>query len=73
MANKRGIKSLTNFALDNGWDVDRTGRGHLRFKGPEGQLVFSAGTPSDYRTLYNTAAKLRRAGLDVPHSGGWKA
>ena len=29
-------------------------------------------TPSDWRSLENCKAELRRAGLDVPHRGGTK-
>jgi hypothetical protein len=67
----RGIakdyKPLVAVAQEQGWDVSIGGGGHLRFQSPEGELVFTAQTPSDRRSLLNAKACLRRAGLDLPH------
>lgn len=43
--------------------VERTRR-HYRVVTPSGQAVIVAGTPSDPRSLKNTIADLRRAGVD---------
>jgi len=52
-------------ARRQGWTVTRTGHNHLRFRSPTGELVHTGMTPSDRRSVYNTAAELRRAGLDL--------
>lgn len=68
----RGInkeyKPLVALAQEQGWDVRIGSGGHLRFESPRGQLVFTAQTPSDRRSLLNARACLRRAGLDLPHT-----
>lgn len=57
-------RSLIDHAQANGWTVTRTKGDHLRFQGPQGQLVFGASTPSDAkRALKNTESLLRRRGL----------
>jgi hypothetical protein len=42
--------------------------GHIRFTHSVGALVFTAGTPSDWRSTLNAKAELRRCG-----HGGLKA
>ncbi|MFT4471394.1 hypothetical protein ACMX2H_15940 [Arthrobacter sulfonylureivorans] len=46
--------------------MKRTRRGHLVFCPPEGQVIYTSGTPSDARAWKNVRAQLRRAGLDIP-------
>jgi predicted RNA binding protein YcfA (HicA-like mRNA interferase family) len=66
-ATRREYQALVELAEAQGWEVTQNGGGHLRFQGPEGQLVFTAQTPSDHRSIKNATSFLRRAGLDVPH------
>lgn len=53
-----------------GFEATRTGRCHLKFRhsDPRVQLAYSPGTPSDYRSLRNSLAMLKRrvreAGLE---------
>jgi hypothetical protein len=44
-----------------GWALELTGSGHVRWKGPRGELVISACTPSDWRAKKHLKARLRRA------------
>lgn len=46
-----------------GWEVRQTNGGHFALRGPDGQLIHTAKTPSDSRGLNNTEARLRRAGF----------
>lgn len=60
------MRSLLADLRAQGWRVSRTKRrGHLRLEGPNGQLVFSGGTPGDHRAYLNLRAQLRRAGAIV--------
>ncbi|MCP4307767.1 MAG: hypothetical protein GY788_23420 [bacterium] len=40
-------------------------RGHLKVRCPNGRLVVVPSTPSDTRSIKNTAAHLRRNGADL--------
>lgn len=60
------LRPLVRAAIAAGWTVTKTGGGHLRFRSPTGALVFAPSTPSDHRSVKNTAAELRRHGLDLP-------
>lgn len=58
------LKPLVQAAEKQGWTLDYTKRGHLKLVPPTGGTpVYAAGTPSDWRSVKNTAAMLRRAGV----------
>jgi hypothetical protein len=64
----RTLRDLIVFAEANGWRVVPSARQHPLFYSPDGEtIVTGSGTPSDFRSLRNLIALLRRAGLDVPH------
>ena len=55
-----------------GWTLVK-GRKHHKLVPPPGtdaRWINLAATPSDRRAAANTAARLRRAGVPVPHRGG---
>lgn len=56
------MRLLTTKLQRQGWSVSRTGKGHYRFASPDGQLVFTSGTSSDWRSIHNFRRDLRRAG-----------
>jgi hypothetical protein len=58
---KREVIELLREAEEHGWRVRLTKRGHWRLQHPTGGLVFAPSTPSDWRSVKNTAAHLRRA------------
>jgi hypothetical protein len=63
---KKQIRELIRIAEAQGWEVTPTNSSHLRWRGPEGHgLVFTPSTPSDWRSIKNATAQLRRAGLKV--------
>jgi hypothetical protein len=59
----RCFRPLARLAIGSGWQITRTGGGHLRWRSPRGAVFFSSATPSDNRAVANFAAYLRRAGL----------
>jgi hypothetical protein len=61
--NKTKYTEYIRAAETAGWTVRLTGRDHLRFQGPDGQVIFASQTPSDHRAHLNLRAMLRRAGL----------
>jgi hypothetical protein len=55
-------------ARDQGWQIDRTKKGHVRFTPPDvtkRPCVFS-GTPGDQRAIHNFLSCLRRSGFIWP-------
>jgi hypothetical protein len=59
----KDIKQLASKAKKQGWVVETTGGGHLRWTSPEGKSVISGNTVSDYRAVRNISKRLERAGL----------
>lgn len=62
MAKFKDFDRLQTEYENAGWTIRRTGGGHLRWTGPNGEgPVFTASTPSDHRAIQNIKATLRRA------------
>jgi predicted RNA binding protein YcfA (HicA-like mRNA interferase family) len=60
---KRDVQQLVRKLEDQGWAVVLTGGGHLKATPPGGGApVFMPATPSDWRSLKNSTALLRRRG-----------
>src|SRR5262245_60381473 len=58
------IRSLARRAIEQGWDVDLTGSGHLRLsKGS--QVIIGSGTGDRGRGYANLRAEAKRRGMDV--------
>ncbi|WP_313024546.1 type II toxin-antitoxin system HicA family toxin [Pseudomonas lopnurensis] len=60
---------LIEFALSEGWEVSRTGGGHLKFTKPGLPPIFTSSTASDHRSSENARARLRRASRNPPGGG----
>lgn len=48
-----------------GWPDEITGSGHWRINTPQGKPVYVPATPSDWRSVHNCEAELKRAGLEL--------
>jgi hypothetical protein len=62
------LQEIEDAARAQGFIIDRTARGHIRFTPPDKgkeQVVFS-GTPGDQRAIRNGLARLRRQGFVWP-------
>lgn len=58
----RQYRDLYRAATADGWSVEPTNNGHLRWTHPAASRpVFSASSPSDHRAVLNVRARLRRA------------
>jgi hypothetical protein len=60
----RELKALVQRAEELGCAVSLTRGNHLRIDVPGGGCVHTSSTPSDWRSVKNTRAQLRRAGLE---------
>ena len=64
MAASKELKSLIRDATAQGWTIDRSRAGHLKWRSPQGGMpYFSSSTPSDKRAIHNIETALRRMGL----------
>jgi hypothetical protein len=61
----RELRPTAQQARKAGWTVTHTRNGHLAWKPPTGQTVYSPSTPSDHRSVANVLGKLRRSGLKL--------
>jgi len=60
------LQQLIHVTRKAGWSVHQRHGGHLCWRAPgRGVMVFSAATPSDWRSLANVRASLKRAGLII--------
>lgn len=58
---RKQFTPLISYAEDNGWGVERTNGGHLRFSKENRKPVFTSFTPSDHNAIPNALADLKRA------------
>lgn len=67
MTRRNELREIEDAARRAGWTVSKTSRGHTRFvpPNPHGQIVITAGSPSDIRGLRNLRAALKRQGLET--------
>jgi predicted RNA binding protein YcfA (HicA-like mRNA interferase family) len=63
MHDRKSWVELISQAETQGWRVERTKGGHLRWVAPNGKVVFSAYSASDPRSLLNHKRQLRIAGF----------
>jgi predicted RNA binding protein YcfA (HicA-like mRNA interferase family) len=61
-------KEIAQAAKEQGWEIGRTKKGHLRYVPPDPRqpIVIGSGTPGDKRALRNFLAQLKRAGFIWP-------
>lgn len=74
----RRLRRYVDAAVAAGWQLEYSASGHPRLVPPAGWLTRSgepavpvvfASTPSTYRGDHNSVARLRRAGVRIPHRG----
>lgn len=66
------MRDIERAARDQGWRIERTSAGHLKFLHPDPAqgTVIASGTPGDQRAIKNLLAQLRRRGFIWPLRGG---
>lgn len=60
---KKDMKKLTKALEDQGFRVRISKRGHILVFNTKGLVATFSGTPSDWRSLKNSMADLKRAGF----------
>lgn len=61
---QKELRQLLREARRQGWRVERTKKGHYKLWPPDGgPPEILPGTPSDWRSLKNAIARLRRRGF----------
>lgn len=63
MPSKNDFRDLRRAAEKQGWTIETSRGGHLKWKSPNGKTIFSSATPSDKRAVNNHLSLLRRAGF----------
>lgn len=59
----RHLRKLAKLAISQGWEIDRTGSGHLKWKNPDGRLVITRWSPKSWAGERNDISLLKRGGL----------
>jgi predicted RNA binding protein YcfA (HicA-like mRNA interferase family) len=54
-------RELIRWARRRGWTASKTNNNHWRLRHANGSTVFMPSTPSDWRSLHNAKAELKRA------------
>jgi predicted RNA binding protein YcfA (HicA-like mRNA interferase family) len=57
------LKLIIRKAEAQGWEVTQNNASHLRWKAPDGGVVFTALTPSDWRAVKNILRDLKKYGF----------
>ncbi|MDU8358507.1 MULTISPECIES: hypothetical protein [Pseudomonas] len=65
---KKALQDLALFAIAQGWVVQRTRGGHVKFTKGGCCPIYTSFTPSDHRAGLNARAQLRRA-QSLSHDG----
>jgi hypothetical protein len=58
---RSGVEEMLKLAAELGYSVSQTKKGHFKFSKPGMTPIFAPCTPSDFRSVKNTVAHLRRA------------
>lgn len=59
------LEALLREAEKQGCRVQQGGNNHWKIYAPNGTIIVTGSTPSDHRSVLNTRARLRRAGVVV--------
>ena len=59
---RKDTRQLAQLARRAGWTISRTNGGHYRWTAPDGTVIISAGTSSDWRAHHNLKARISAAG-----------
>ena len=59
------LRTVLDACVAQGCAIDKTTRGHIRVRLPNGAQVVTSGTPSDYRARRNVVSELKRRGLNL--------
>lgn len=61
----RGARAIAEKVEPHGWTWEKTGSNHLRWRGPNGGVVFTGFTSSDHRAIKNALRDFKRQGCPL--------
>lgn len=62
-SDQKKIKKIVREAIRQGWTIQST-KNHIKLRTPENYLVVMPATPSDWRSVQNSLAVMKRHGFD---------
>ena len=62
---RKELRRLQRLACSQGWRIEVTGGGHMKWLPPNGPAVFTSSTPSDKWALVKIEHGLKKAGLQL--------
>lgn len=65
MSPNKEVRQLLRKAKKQGWDVSKRKSNHLLLESPDGATVMVPCSPSDWRSMKNCEAELKRAGMQL--------
>lgn len=65
MSRQKEIKQLLRKLEQQGWEIIKTNKGY-QLRGPDGGVVHAHITNSDWRSVKNLSALLKRRGAQLP-------
>lgn len=60
MSHRKEMKKLCRSLKKRGWTIGQTRNQHVKLIAPWGETIFAASSPSDYRSIKNLRALIRR-------------
>ena len=63
---RKDVRQLLDGLKPLGWTWAPTGSGHVKLTAPNGDIVFVPSTPSDWRSMRNVRAQIRRVSALLP-------
>jgi hypothetical protein len=65
LSTNKDVVALIKKATKQGWQIDPTKSGHLRWTSPDGRFFHSASSPSDFRAIKYIRQYLRKYGMKM--------
>lgn len=62
-SNSKELNKVIKEAKKQRWVVVKTKKNHIKWVNPQGEVVYSACTPSDFRAIKNILEDLKRRGF----------
>lgn len=69
MASRKDTLQLVRWAEERGWVATLTQKGHIKLTRPGHDTIILSGTPSDFRSVLNEKARIKRAERKAQEGG----
>lgn len=65
LSTNKDVIALIKKATKQGWHIEATKSGHIRWTSPDGRFFHSASSPSDFRAIKYIRQYLRKYGMKL--------